>query len=91
MQVVAVILLRLPATEALCAAGVSRGWRTAARTLTGLGLSFSITLHPNSSSHPQSRLRKISAGVDGSASAMGLWQMLRCAESPSAAQIAELV
>ena len=85
MQVVALILERLPAAEALRAAGVSRGWRAAARSLTGLRLCFSITLHPHST------LENNPLAADNSpASAAGWRQLLCCAASTSASQIGEL-
>ena len=74
LQVVALILLRLPSEEALCAAGVSRSWRAAAGSLTSLHLSFSITLKTDNIKH----------------SAPGWSRLLRCAASPAAAQIGEI-
>ena len=76
MQVLALILEQLPSEEALRAACVSRAWRAAAGSLTGLRLSFSIALHTDD--------------LCKSNSATGWSRVLSCMTSPSAAHIREL-
>ena len=77
LQVVALILAHMPADSAFRAAGISRSWRAAARSLTGLRLSFSIILHT-----------QCGWWNDPEAHTATGWSRLRClAGSPAAVQI----
>ena len=67
------VLVRMSSVDTFCAAGVCRGWRAAARSLTSLRFSSSITLHCETRHcHP---------------SAAGGSRLLCCLDSPLAAQI----
>ena len=70
----------MSATEAVRAAGVSRSWRAASRSLTGLRPSFSLDLHAGAN--------QLTGGWAHSATGWG--RLHRCAASPAAAQISEL-